>query len=144
MNWREFLDTAGRLAQGGSEGDWRSAISRAYYALFHHFRELLLAHGVDVGRGGQSHFNLYAGLFNCGFPSVAAIAQRIDDLRKDRARADYELGRTIDQIAGQDGVREAGAIIADFQALLATAPAAQIAAGTRAYLQRIGHLPRTP
>jgi hypothetical protein len=35
---------------------------RAYYAVFHYFREFLLSQGVDLGRGGQSHFNLYAGL----------------------------------------------------------------------------------
>jgi hypothetical protein len=30
MKWREFRDTADRLAQGLTEGDWRSAISRSY------------------------------------------------------------------------------------------------------------------
>ena len=58
MQCGEFLDTAERLARGAMEGDWRSAISRGYYSVFHFFREFLLANGLDVGRGGQSHFNL--------------------------------------------------------------------------------------
>jgi len=33
----DFLDTARRLAAGTTQGDWRSAISRAYYACFHYF-----------------------------------------------------------------------------------------------------------
>jgi uncharacterized protein (UPF0332 family) len=54
MLWSAFQDTADRLARGAEEGDWRSAISRTYYAVFHFFREFFLTHGVDVGRGGQS------------------------------------------------------------------------------------------
>jgi hypothetical protein len=88
MQWGEFQDTAGRLARGATEGDWRSAISRAYYAVFHCFHKFLLSNGLDVGRGSQSHFNLYSGLLNCGFPGVAAVASRIDSLRAHRVWAD--------------------------------------------------------
>ena len=89
---QEFRDTAHRLGQGLTEGDWRSAISRAYYAVFHHFRSFLLSNNLDLGRGGQSHFNLYSGLLNCGFPAVSVIGSRIDSLREARVRADYEMG----------------------------------------------------
>jgi hypothetical protein len=34
MQGIEFLATADGLSQGPSEGDWRSAVSRAYYAVF--------------------------------------------------------------------------------------------------------------
>jgi hypothetical protein len=95
MQWSAFHDTAGRLAQGPTEGDWRSAVSRAYYAVFHCFHEFLLSNGLDVGRGGQSHFNVYSGLLNCGYPRVAAIASRIDSLRAHRVWADYDLARPI-------------------------------------------------
>jgi uncharacterized protein (UPF0332 family) len=95
MNPNEFLATADRLAQGGTEGDWRSAISRAYYSVFHEFRSFFLTQGLDLGRGGQCHFNLYAGLFNCGIPSVAPLGSRVDDLRVNRVTADYDLAGTI-------------------------------------------------
>jgi hypothetical protein len=72
MQWTEFQDTAERLAMGTTEGDWRSAMSRGYYAAFHFFREFLLAHGLDVGGGGQSHFNVYSGLLNCLRPVISA------------------------------------------------------------------------
>src|SRR5438876_55592 len=115
MQWGEFQDTAERLAHAATEGDWRSAISRGYYAVFHFFREFLAANGLDVGRGGQSHFNLYSGLLNCGFPQVAAIASRIDGLRVHRVWADYDLVRPISNRAAQSSIRESRSLIADFQ-----------------------------
>jgi uncharacterized protein (UPF0332 family) len=41
MIFRRFLAVAQRLAEGSDEADWRSAISRAYYAAFHVGRDLL-------------------------------------------------------------------------------------------------------
>ncbi len=141
MRWNEFLDTANRLARGRTEGDWRSAVSRAYYAVFHYFRGFLLAHGVNLGRAGTSHFNLYAGLRNCGDATVTGIAVRIDDLRDERTRADYDLGRNFSQARALPLVQGAAGIIQDFQAALSSVPAAQIAAGAKRYLQLIGHIP---
>lgn len=41
MNWRDFLLVASRLAAETTEADWRTAVSRAYYAAFHVARRLL-------------------------------------------------------------------------------------------------------
>jgi uncharacterized protein (UPF0332 family) len=144
MQWNDFQDTAERLALGTTEGDWRSAISRGYYAVFHFFREFLLSHGLDVGPAGQSHFNLYIGLLNCGFPQVAAIASRIDALRAHRVRADYVLARPIRARDSQASVKEAKSLVADFQALLAALPPSQIVGGARQHLQSTGRLGRQP
>src|SRR5437870_164113 len=119
MKWSDFQDTAERLAQGSTEGDWRSAISRGYYAVFHFFHEFLLSNGVDVGRGGQSHFNLYSGLLNCGFPQIASIASRIDGLRAHRVWADYDFARPISKRAAQNSVRVSRTLVADLQTQLA-------------------------
>lgn len=144
MRWDGFLDTARRLSGGNTEGDWRSAISRGYYAAFHYFREFLLSHGLDIGRGGQSHSNLYVGLNNCGFTPLTRIASRIDGLRTSRVKADYDLNSLVDHTAAVDRVNEAQTLIADFQALLNTLPPVPIVAGARHHLQSIGRLPRTP
>ncbi len=142
MQWSDFQDTAGRLAVGAAEGDWRSAISRAYYAVFHLFHAFLLTDGLDVGRGGQSHFNLYSGLLNCGLPRVAAIASRIDGLRAHRVWADYDLGRPINRRDAESSVEESRALVAEFHTVLATTPSAQIVDGARKHLQAIGRLGR--
>ncbi len=144
MQWAEFQDTAQRLANGATEGDWRSGMSRGYYAVFHYFREFLLTQGLDVGRSGQAHFNLYTGLWNCGFPTVAAIAGRINDLRIQRVAADYDLGRLVGQPDALSTVHESRAIVADFQSTVTTISPAQIADGARRHLQAIGRLGKTP
>ena len=54
-----FLLQAERWVHEPNEEDWRSAVSRAYYAAFHYFREFFLSNGLDIGRSAQSHFNLY-------------------------------------------------------------------------------------
>jgi uncharacterized protein (UPF0332 family) len=143
MDGSEFQDTAERLAQGNTEGDWRSAMSRAYYAVFHYFRSLFLSHGLDLGRGGQAHFNLYVGLMNSGFPAITPIGGKVDDLRDNRVRADYDLNSTVSQQDAASSVQAARSILTDFQALLSTIPVNQIVDGVRNYLRSIGHL-RTP
>jgi hypothetical protein len=54
MNWRDFLPLATRLAAGTTEADWRTAVSRAYYAAFHVARRLftdLKFAAADPGHG---------------------------------------------------------------------------------------------
>jgi hypothetical protein len=131
MQWSQFQDTADRLSRGATEGDWRSAISRGYYAVFHYFREF---------------FNLYSGLQNCGVPSVGPIAMRIDDLRAKRVWSDYQLARRVSQSLAAGIVQASHSVIVDFQAALAASQVspAQIAAGVRQHLQAIGRLGKTP
>ena len=141
MLWSEFQDTAERLVRGATEGDWRSAVSRSYYAAFHYFRELFLAHSVDVGRGGQSHFNLAKGLVNCGLPLATPFGRRLDDLRIERATADYDLVKRTNQAFARAAVQRGRTLTGDFQNLTVTLPAPQIVAGARRYLKSIGHIP---
>jgi uncharacterized protein (UPF0332 family) len=144
MHWSEFQDSAERLARGVTEGDWRSAISRAYYAVFHFFREFLLLRGLDIGRAGQAHFNLYVGLWNCGFPIVAGIGFRVDRLRRQRTTADYDLTGLIQASDAASATRESRALVVNFQTALATLAPDQVVDGARRYLQAIGHIPGTP
>jgi uncharacterized protein (UPF0332 family) len=143
MQWHGFLDTAERLAKGNTQGDWRSATSRAYYAVFHFFREFFLAHGLNVGTSGQSHFNIYTGLLHCGDPKVAKLGSDVDRLRVQRVIADYDLRSIYDAKQANKVVRDARGVITAFQALQSTAPA-NIVAGARKHLQVIGKLGKSP
>ena len=141
MHWNEFLSTARRLASGATEGDWRFAISRAYYAVFHSFREWFLSFGIDIGQGGSAHSSLYIGLNNCGDATVANVANRINDLRLVRVRADYELSHRFRALIVQTKVVEAQSILSDFQTILLTAPPQLIADGAKNHLKSIGRIP---
>src|SRR5438132_1235357 len=123
MQASDFQATAERLALGVTEGDWRSAISRAYYAVFHYFRELFLAHGLDLGQGGGAHHNLYVGLHNCGIPGAAGFGGAVDDLRRYRVTADYNFAVPVAPAHATTRVQESRQLVADFQVLLVSIPA---------------------
>jgi hypothetical protein len=55
MTGRDFLTVAEQLAAGGTEAEWRSAISRAYYAAFHVGRELLEDLRFRVPHADRAH-----------------------------------------------------------------------------------------
>jgi len=140
MNGRDFLDCARRYSIASAEGDWRTAVSRAYYAVFHHFRDWLLSKNGRLGSGWQSHSSLYLGLANCGIASNRVIADRIDELRKSRTYADCDLWRKVTATTASRAVDDADAIFADFQTALQATPAQQIADGARNYLIAIGRI----
>lgn len=91
MNGRDFLNSARRLAAGPDESDWRSAVSRAYYAAFHVARDLLAALGFQTPRADRAHNYLYARLNNSGDAGVEDVAKRLHELRRRRNQADYDL-----------------------------------------------------
>jgi hypothetical protein len=81
---------------------------------------------------------------NCGFTSVAAIADRIDTLRKNRADADYNFSLKLIQADSLSLVPEGRAIVADFQSILTTLPATKIVDGAKKHLKTIGRLGKIP
>ena len=88
----EFLDSATRLSGGASQGDLRSAISRAYYAVFLRAREnLALAGAITPTRGRADHRLVVETLRSGGRPE----GDELDKLRARRGRADYEIGVSI-------------------------------------------------
>ena len=64
MTGRDFLQLAVVLAGGTTEAEWRSAVSRAYYAAFHVARDLLISCGFAAPRGEQAHAYLWLRLSN--------------------------------------------------------------------------------
>jgi uncharacterized protein (UPF0332 family) len=90
MNWRDFLLLATRLASGTTEADWRTAVSRAYYAAFHVARSLFANLNFTVPRADRAHQYLVFRLSNSGEPSVEQAGRDLETLRRLRNRADYD------------------------------------------------------
>jgi uncharacterized protein (UPF0332 family) len=97
MNPREFLGSALRLATSTEEADWRSAVSRAYYAAFHVACQLMEGFGFTVPNADRAHGYLWLRLQNCGDAPVETAGRDLNDLRSERNRADYNLRRPINQ-----------------------------------------------
>ncbi len=66
MDGRDFLPLANALAAGPTEAEWRTAISRAYYAAFHVARQLVMDLGFVVPYADRAHAYLWYRLSNSG------------------------------------------------------------------------------
>jgi uncharacterized protein (UPF0332 family) len=116
----DFLTQARAWVQGAVEADWRSAVSRAYYAAFHVARDLLSDLGFAVPRGPQAHSYLWLRLSNCGHPATADAGGDLNDLQRWRNRADYDITLAFSQGTARTWVRTAEQVIQCF--LAASAP----------------------
>ena len=111
MDETGFLNVADALSTGDTEADWRSAISRAYYAAFHKARRLLLLSGFRTPRADQAHAYLWLRLSNSGHPDVNNAGRDLNHLRGSRNRADYDFDTPIGQMEALDLVQSATDII---------------------------------
>ncbi len=120
MNARDFLEVAGEWAAGAREAEWRSAVSRAYYAAFHIARGLLQDCGFVVPEGDQAHAYLWLRLANAGHPDVRRAGNDLSFLRRNRNWADYDLGEPLDQANAINYVQSALEIVQLLEAVAAT------------------------
>ena len=91
MDVLDFLRLAESWANRSTEAEWRSAVSRAYYSVFHVARQLLSQCGFEVRKGDQAHAYLWRRLSNCGVPEVRHAGRELQNLRGDRNVADYDM-----------------------------------------------------
>ena len=90
MNFRDFLDLAEDLAQGTTEAEWRTCVSRAYYGAFHVAGDFLRSLGFRVPRSDRGHGFAWLRLSNSGHTEVANSGRELKDLRSRRNAADYQ------------------------------------------------------
>lgn len=118
MNPRDFLDVADEWAAGMREAEWRSAVSRAYFAAFHVARDLLSACGFAVPQGEQAHGYLWIRLQNTGHPDVKRAGSDLNYLRTMRNRADYDLKQPFPHALAFGQVQAADDIVQVLESVL--------------------------
>jgi uncharacterized protein (UPF0332 family) len=91
MDGREFLTAARRLLQTKMEADLRSATSRAYYALMHEAKALLLQWGFAILPRENVHTFVRLRFSYAQNVDTKEIGRRLDKLVKWRNAADYQL-----------------------------------------------------
>ena len=116
MDAREFLTLAQQLSVARTEASWRSAVSRAYYAVFHVAKRLLEDLGFAVPRADRAHAYLWLRPANCGDAQVEQAGSELNELRRDRNWADYDIRRPMRQIVIQQQLPIATRIIQVFEA----------------------------
>jgi uncharacterized protein (UPF0332 family) len=100
---REFLAAARDLARSDQPAYRRTAISRAYYAVYHVAFDLLVTLGFRVGREHRGHETVRAYLAQSRITSVIQTGAQLRDLHNLRVKADYWL---------RDPHPERGAVVA--------------------------------
>jgi uncharacterized protein (UPF0332 family) len=90
MNATDFIEVAEQLLDDGNEGRLRTAVSRAYYGSFHVARRFLQDCGVEVPKS-DVHDKLRWCFQESGSVDLEAASRRLDALRAERNKADYDL-----------------------------------------------------
>ena len=114
MDFRDFLTVAFALASGATEAEWRSAVSRAYYAAFHVGCALLRDLGFTVPRADRAHAYAWLRLGNSGHLDVSRAGQRLNHLRGERNRSDYDDRSSVTQAVARNLVQTAEKVIQAF------------------------------
>jgi len=92
MKPRDFHHLALRLAEHGtSPPEFRTAISRAYFAVFNLGVELLEDMGFSIPKNAEGHKDLYLYFANSGDADIPNVANQLNNLRTKRNHADYRL-----------------------------------------------------
>ena len=115
----DFLKIAERSVTGVLEADWRTAVSRGYYAAFHEARDFLIALGFQTPRADAAHAFLWRRLQNGGHVGLALAGSRLNQLRGERNQADYDIHRDLARDDAAAAVKSAAMIIDTLHGLTA-------------------------
>lgn len=120
FDWGGYLELAGELGEAAPEdaltpARWRSAISRAYYAAFHHAQGYLGATRSEAaGRPGQSVHQAVARALKSGEEEIEQRAgDKLWELRGYRNAADYDGDAGVDAVQVAVSLVLAAEVIAD-------------------------------
>lgn len=91
MDHLDFLKIAEKLKDSNEEAGRRSAVSRAYYAAFHHVRLYLMGERIHMPNDGTEHEKIPRYLGYSGLKNAEYVGQRLSELKNDRREADYKI-----------------------------------------------------
>lgn len=99
MDGRAFLLVAKALSGAShSEPEWRTAQGRAYYALFNHVRETMSGIRPTLfGHDGKDHVRAAGYLKKMPIADLKLVGQALENLKKARHDADYEMTKSVTQ-----------------------------------------------
>ena len=86
-----LLEAAKALGRGEAEVDRRNAASRAYYAAYHRCLPIGRSLGLSADPGHGVHRQLVDTLTGSSDLKVKSVGYRLNECRKLRAQADYEI-----------------------------------------------------
>lgn len=97
MDARDFLTSAQQIISGNQEVDYRNAVSRAYYCVFHVCKNLLEKLPNSPHQIGTSHQVLIDKLLSHPDERLATLGHQLSRARDCRTWADYHLSKKFPQ-----------------------------------------------
>lgn len=91
MKARDFLELAKELSSVEKSANFRSSISRAYYAAYNFAYAFLREMNFTLSLGGRAHGEVPDHLANSKDVELQKRATQLKNLHADRIMADYEL-----------------------------------------------------
>ena len=89
FNWTGYYTLANELAVRADEASRRSAISRAYYYVYHLALARASSNGFEIIEGEASHKQLWRNYSDSPEPNCRKLAEIAKRLKGKRERADY-------------------------------------------------------
>jgi uncharacterized protein (UPF0332 family) len=111
FEWTQFHSFAERLLDSDDDAALRSAVSRDYYAVFHHAKQVveMLDPGFSPARGYESHRAIWDAVRALRRKQATTLARVGESLLAKRKLADYQQGctgwRGRAQIAHEEAAR---------------------------------------
>ncbi len=103
MRPTEFFSLAQELAENNTEPHWRSAISRAYYGVFHITRNSVSKKTIVPRKDVHQFLKKY--LDN---HVDRKLGQKLGDLHGQRTQADYDIGKRYRTFTKRDAEVQVG------------------------------------
>jgi uncharacterized protein (UPF0332 family) len=124
FDWNDFLTLAEELARRGDEASKRSAISRAYYAVYHRALARVVQRSGPCPQGQASHTWCWSKYQATNDLSCKELGNAGSRMKRRRQAADYNdnIPRLDDQV--QDMLEDARKFPADLAGLNARFPSA--------------------
>lgn len=133
----DFLHLADTLKSRPDEASRRTAVSRAYYAVYHYIRAYLSNHNIP-DRCVKHHDPLIRCLRNSGVREVEILGDTVGDLKEERMDADYTLNlTTFNAKKCKEFCKTCKDTINEFQSYEGTS----LVEGVRNYLISVGNIP---
>ena len=115
FDWKNFIDLAQELiykhSTEYSEALYRTVISRCYYGIFKQVEDYLKSFSLldrdKVGRKLSSHKRQIYFLRNHSNPQVRKFGDKLDNLKRQRERADYKAHEIVNRFDAERAIKHA-------------------------------------
>jgi hypothetical protein len=115
MQPNDFLNLAKRLILSADEAERRTAISRAYYYVYHHIKNNLVDLDTDLYHEKMIDCIQEAKINDEKQEKFEILAEALKNLKTDRKFADYILHKTLNQKTCDTMIKRCLDVVNDFE-----------------------------